>query len=150
MTRPASRTRRIAAFAFDDLFLTSILGVLGNIIPVVGSVAAVGAFTALQDSSMGPGRSPGRALVGQRLAMCDGRPVSHTTAITRSVLRWAMWLTGVLLAVDLVLFATSGRLLADRLCGTRVWDERALDDAQYLLGAEDALDEELRLIGAHG
>lgn len=147
MTRAASRTRRIAAFAFDDIVLTSLLGVLGNVIPVVGGVAAIGAFTALQDSSMGPGRSPGRALVGQRLAMHDGRPISHTTAITRSVLRWVMWMTGLLLLIDLALFTTSGRLLADHLCGTKVWDDEALEDAQYLLGAEDALERELFLLG---
>lgn len=138
--RPYFRTRRAASFMLDEVLGNTILGLLGSVVPVAGSAVAVCLYSSSQDSLAGVGRSPGRALVKQRLAMTDGTQASHLRCFARNTLRWLLWVTILCFLIDLVLFCTSdGRLIADRICDTRVWDQKILDDVRYLNGVEREL-----------
>lgn len=141
MTTPKpSRPKRLAAFMFDELFATSVLALLGTIVPVAGSAVAVATYFIIQDSLCGVGCSPGRKLVGQRLAGESGESITHLRSVARNTVRLIVWMTLVGFVADLLVMAVSSRSIADYLTNTRVWNERDLDDARYLLEAHRDLD----------
>ncbi|MEO1268039.1 MAG: hypothetical protein AAFX99_08075 [Myxococcota bacterium] len=119
----ASRLRRMGAFAIDVLVYGALTSVFTFILSLLGTSLASLLYAAFHDNTVGSGRSLGRAAVNHRLLHTDGRAVSHGTAIARNVLRWLMWTTLVLFVVDLVLFFTSGRLIADHIMGTQVCED---------------------------
>lgn len=126
---PASKGRRVAAWLLDSLMMLPVLLVMGLLlaVPGVGWVAAlllVFGYMLFYNSTRGPGRSMGRASVGQKVVMEDGREATHGMLAARSLLRLVMWATVVPMIVDMfsVLFG-EGRLLADRMLGTQVVED---------------------------
>ena len=122
----AALIKRMSAFIVDSLLFGALVGTLTVIFNVIGTSIGSLLYTSLHDNVMGKGRSVGRSAVGQRLIHTSGHEVSHLTAVLRNALRWFLWTTGILFIVDLALFFSTGRLIADYVLKTMVAEDPAL------------------------
>ena len=110
-TVAAPRFARMGAFLIDFFVMVPFMALLSPLAFV---------YSAGYGSVFGPGRSLGRKAVRQQLTGKDGEPVTHTQAMARGLLRTIMWMFVLPFFIDLVLFAIDGRLLVDRIFGTKV------------------------------
>jgi len=113
----------MGAFAIDVLVYGALTSVFTIVLSLFGTTLASLLYASFHDCTVGPGRSLGRAAVNHRLMHTDGSAVSYGTSIARNALRWLLWTTVLLFVVDLVLFFTSGRLIADYILGTQVCED---------------------------
>lgn len=120
---PAARFKRIGAFVLDVILLP-FLWILTSFLPVIGGVMATFIYMSLNGIAVGSGRSLGRAATEQRLLMRDGSRAEHGRVVARNALRAVLWMAFLPFFVDvLLLLFGDGRLLADRICGTRVFED---------------------------
>lgn len=109
---PAPRLARMGGFLIDALIMIPMAVLFWPLMFV---------YSAGYSSVFGPGRSLGRAAVRQQLVGTDGEPISHAQTVARGLLRTVLWLFLLPMFIDvcLLLFG-DGRLLVDRMFGTRV------------------------------
>ena len=146
--RAAGRLKRMGAFSIDVLVYGALTSLFTIILSLFGTTLASLLYASFHDCAVGPGRSLGRAAVDHRLMHTDGHAVSYGTANARNALRWLMWTTVLLFVVDLVLFFTSGRLLADYILGTQVSEDpaharRGLESERAAVASAPVFDAEL-------
>ena len=119
----AKRHKRIAAFGLDVILLP-LIWLLSSIVPIIGPGLMTILYMSLKGNVAGSGRSLGRAATEQRLLSKDGEPLDHGKIIARNALRFILWLAVIPFFVDvLLLLFGDGRLLADRICNTQVFED---------------------------
>ncbi len=136
---PAARMKRLVAFGVDEVFVHLLMSVIGVPIGGIGGPILSALYFGAQDATLGAGRSLGRAAVGQRLMSADGEALTVGQTIKRNALRYLMWLLIIPFFIDvgIVLFG-DGRTLADRLCGTRVWEDPVRVRQKHMADKMDA------------
>ncbi len=130
----ARRFKRITGFVLDGLLLP----VFAALIPFMGlGFALLFAYMSFKGNIIGSGRSLGRAAMGQRLLARDGTDASHGLVMARNAVRFLLWMAVLPFFIDvgLLLFG-DGRLLTDRIFGTRVFEDPEKVRADRLLESE--------------
>lgn len=135
---PARRFKRLLGSVIDGLLLPLFLLLL----PFGGLGLFMGFFyMSFKGNVVGAGRSLGRASMGQRLLARDGTDASHGLVMARNAVRFILWMTILPFWIDLALLLFGdGRLLADRIFGTRVFEDPEKVRAERLTEAEAIAD----------